>query len=128
MVPAKYQHRVLFWGIIGALVMRGGMIFLGAGLILKYQWTLIVFGGFLILTALKMSLIKGNDDVSQNISVRLCKRFFRVTEFYDGQKFFTRRTLKPTYSRNSAGSEVMAPASRDSFTSHRASRSRTCMT
>ncbi|MCE9589589.1 MAG: hypothetical protein K8S99_03600, partial [Planctomycetes bacterium] len=49
-VPPKYQHRVLFWGIIGALVMRGGMIFLGAGLILKYQWILIIFGGFLILT------------------------------------------------------------------------------
>ena len=109
-VPAKYQHRVLFWGIIGALLMRGGMIFLGAGLILKYQWILIVFGGFLILTALKMALIKGNDDVSQNIAVRLCKKFFRVTEFYDGQKFFTKRTLKPTYSKNEAGREVMDPA------------------
>ena len=109
-VPAKYQHRVLFWGIIGALLMRGGMIFLGAGLILKYQWILIVFGGFLILTALKMALIKGSDDVSQNIAVRLCKKFFRVTEFYDGQKFFTKRTLKPTYSKNAAGREVMDPA------------------
>ncbi len=109
-VPAKYQHRVLFWGIIGALLMRGGMIFLGAGLILKYQWILIVFGGFLILTALKMALIKGNDDVSQTIAVRLCKKFFRVTEFYDGQKFFTKRTLKPTYSKNEAGREVMDPA------------------
>jgi tellurite resistance protein TerC len=111
-VPAKYQHRVLFWGIIGALLMRGGMIFLGAGLILKYQWILIVFGGFLILTALKMALIKGNDDVSQNIAVRLCKKFFRVTDFYDGQRFFTRRTLKPTYSKDVSGKEVMnAPPS-----------------
>jgi len=109
-VPAKYQHRVLFWGIIGALVMRGGMIFLGAGLILKYQWILIIFGGFLILTALKMALLKGNDDVSQNIAVRLCKKFYRVTEFYDGQKFFTRRTLKPTYTKDAAGKEVMDPA------------------
>lgn len=109
-VPAKYQHRVLFWGIIGALVMRGGMIFLGAGLIMKYQWILIVFGGFLILTALKMALIKGNDDVSQNIAVRMCKKFFRVTEFYDGQKFFTKRTLKPTYSKDANGKEVMDPA------------------
>ena len=109
-VPPKYQHRVLFWGIIGALVMRGVMIFLGAGLILKYQWILIVFGGFLILTALKMTLIQGNDDISQNIAVRLCKKFFRVTEFYDGQKFFTKRTLKPTYSRNATGKEVMDPA------------------
>jgi len=109
-VPPKYQHRVLFWGIIGALVMRGGMIFLGAGLILKYQWILIIFGGFLILTALKMALIKGNDDVSQNVAVRLCKKFFRVTEFYDGQKFFTKRTLKPTYSKDASGKEVMDPA------------------
>jgi len=108
-VPGKYQHRVLFWGIIGALIMRGGMIFLGAGLIMKYQWILIVFGGFLILTALKMALIKGNDDVSQNIAVRLCKKFFRVTEFYEGQKFFTKRTLKPTYSKNAAGKELMDP-------------------
>ena len=106
-VPAKYQHRVLFWGIIGALVMRGGMIFIGAGLILKYQWILIVFGGFLILTALKMALIKGSDDVSQNIAVRVCKKFFRVTEFYDGQKFLTKRTLKPTYSKNASGEDTM---------------------
>lgn len=108
-VPAKYQHRVLFWGIIGALIMRGGMIFLGAGLILKYQWILIIFGGFLILTALKMALIKGHDDVSQNIAVRLCRKFFRVTDFYDGQRFFTKRTLKPTYSTNADGKEVMDP-------------------
>ena len=109
-VPGKYQHRVLFWGIIGALVMRGGMIFLGAGLIMKYQWILIIFGVFLILTSLKMALIKANDDVSKNIMVRLCKKFFRVTEFYDGQRFFTKRTLKPTYTKNSAGDEVMDPA------------------
>ncbi len=108
--PAKYQHRVLFWGIIGALVMRGGMIFLGAGLIMKYQWILIIFGGFLILTSLKMALLKGNDDVSQNIAVKLCKKVFRVTEFYDGQKFFTKRTLKPTYSKDANGKEVMDPA------------------
>ena len=109
-VPPKYQHRVLFWGIIGALVMRGGMIFLGAGLIMKYQWILIIFGAFLILTALKMALIKGNDDVSKNIVVRLCRKYFRVTEFYDGQKFFTRRTLKPTYTLDPAlGKEVMDP-------------------
>jgi tellurite resistance protein TerC len=109
-VPAKYQHRVLFWGIVGALLMRGVMIMLGAGLIMKYQWILIIFGGFLILTALKMALIKSNDDVSQNIAVRLCKKFFRVTDFYDGQRFFTRRTLKPTYSTNASGKEVMDPA------------------
>ena len=109
-VPAKYQHRVLFWGILGALLMRGGMIFLGAGLILRYQWILIVFGGFLILTALKMALLKGNDDVSQNLAVRVCRKVLRITDFYDGQRFFTRRTLKPTYSARATGELVMDPA------------------
>ncbi len=106
-VPAKYQHRVLFWGIIGALVMRGGMIGIGAGLILKYQWILIIFGGFLVLTALKMALIKGNDDPSQNIAVRVCKKLLPTVDFYDGQRFFTRRTVKPTYSKDPAtGKEI----------------------
>jgi len=109
-VPAKYQHRVLFWGIIGALIMRGGMIGIGAGLILKYQWILIIFGGFLVLTALKMALIKGNDDPSQNIAVKLAKRFLPTVEFYDGQRFFTKRTIKPTYSKDPAtGKETMDP-------------------
>ncbi|MEY3143719.1 MAG: hypothetical protein RLY21_2212 [Planctomycetota bacterium] len=109
-VPAKYQHRVLFWGIIGALIMRGGMIGIGAGLILKYQWILIIFGGFLVLTALKMALIKGNDDPSQNLAVKLAKKFLPTVDFYDGQRFFTRRTLKPTYSKDPAtGKETMDP-------------------
>jgi len=106
-VPAKYQHRVLFWGIIGALIMRGGMIGIGAGLILKYQWILIIFGGFLVLTALKMALIKGIDDPSQNIAVRVCKKLLPTVDFYDGQRFFTRRTVKPTYSKDPAtGKEI----------------------
>jgi len=110
-IPAKYQHRVLFWGIIGALIMRGGMIFIGAGLILKYQWILIVFGGFLILTALKMALIKGNDDPSQNVAVKLCKKFFPTVTFFDGQKFFTKRTMAPTYSPDPrTGKLVQDPA------------------
>ena len=109
-IPAKYQHRVLFWGIIGALLMRGGMILIGGELIMRYQWVLIIFGVFLVLTALKMTLIKGNDDVSQNIVVRWIKRFYPVTDFYDGQKFFTRRTIKPTYSLDpKTGREVMDP-------------------
>jgi tellurite resistance protein TerC len=109
-VPAKYQHRVLFWGIIGALLMRGGMIFLGAELIVRHQWVLIVFGLFLLLTALKMALAKGNDDPAQNAAVRLAKRLFRTVDFYDGQRFFTRRTVIPTYSRDPAtGEEVMDP-------------------
>jgi len=95
-IPAKYQHRVLFWGIIGALIMRGGMIYLGAELIMNYTWILIVFGFFLILTALKMALIKSHSDPGKNPVVKLAKRFFRTVDFYDGQKFFTRRTAAPT--------------------------------
>jgi tellurite resistance protein TerC len=94
-IPAKYQHRVLFWGIIGALIMRGGMIFLGAELIMNYTWILIVFSFFLILTAIKMALIKSHSDPGKNPVVKLAKRFFRSVDFYDGQKFFTRRTVAP---------------------------------
>jgi hypothetical protein len=83
---------------LGALVMRGGMIFLGSALIMKYQWILIVFGAFLVLTAIKMALIKSHDDPSKNWAVRLCRRFLPFVDFYDGQKFFTKRTLPPTYS------------------------------
>ncbi len=109
-IPGKYQHRVLFWGIIGALIMRGAMIGIGSGLILKYQWILIIFGGFLILTALKMAIIKGESDPGNNVIVKLVKKFYPVVTFFDGQRFFTKRTVKPTYSINSStGKEVMDP-------------------
>ena len=110
-IPAKYQHRVLFWGIIGALLMRGGMIFLGAELIIRYTWILIVFGIFLILTAVKMAIIKSHSDPGNNPVVRLAKRFFRTVDFYDGQKFFTRRTVAPVYIKEPlTGKDVYAPA------------------
>ncbi len=110
-IPAKYQHRVLFWGIIGALIMRGGMIYLGAELIMRYTWILIVFGLFLLLTALKMALIDSHDDPGKNPVVKLAKRFFRTVDFFDGQKFFTRRTVAPTYVTDSkTGNLVYAPA------------------
>ncbi len=110
-IPAKYQHRVLFWGIIGALIMRGAMIYLGAELIMSYTWILIVFGIFLILTALKMALIKSHSDPGKNPVVRLAKRFFRSVDFYDGQKFFTRRTTAPTTIIDpKTGKETYAPA------------------
>ena len=109
-IPGKYQHRVLFWGILGALVMRGAMIGIGAGIILKYQWVLIIFGVFLLLTSLKMAIIKSESDPSRNPVVRLVKKFYPVVDFFDGQRFFTKRTLKPTYSRDPATmKEVMDP-------------------
>ncbi len=110
-IPPKYQHRVLFWGIIGALIMRGGMIYLGAELIIRYTWILIIFGIFLILTALKMAIIKSHSDPGNNPVVKLAKRFFRTVDFYDGQKFFTRRTSEPIYIRDpKTGKDVHAPA------------------
>ena len=110
-IPAKYQHRVLFWGIIGALIMRGGMIYLGAELIMRYTWILIVFGLFLLLTALKMALIDSHDDPGKNPVVKLAKKFFRTVDFFDGQKFFTRRTVAPAYvTESKTGNLVYAPA------------------
>ncbi|GIW77036.1 MAG: hypothetical protein KatS3mg104_2099 [Phycisphaerae bacterium] len=89
-IPNKYQHRVLFWGIIGALVMRGIMIGIGGELIMAYQWILIFFGLFLLITALKMMIVKSESDPSKNPIVRLVKRFYPVTPVYHGQKFFVR--------------------------------------
>src|SRR5262245_45649692 len=86
-VPAMYQHRVLFWGIIGALVMRGLMIGIGAALIARFQWILYLFGAFLIITAIKMLLIKtDHKQPGDNIIVRLARRWLPVTDQLDGQK------------------------------------------
>jgi len=119
-IPAKYQHRVLFWGIIGALMMRGGMIYLGAELIIRYTWILIIFGIFLVLTALKMALIKSHSDPGKNPVVRIAKRFFRTVDFYDGQKFFTFRTVSPTYMKDATGRDIQAPAEPGTLSARRA--------
>jgi len=89
-VPSKYQHRVLFWGIIGALVMRGVMIFVGAELIMRAMWVLIIFGAFLILTAAKMALVRSESDPGRNIVVRMATRLYPVYPGFDGQRFFTK--------------------------------------
>ncbi|HEY7091053.1 MAG TPA: TerC family protein [Tepidisphaeraceae bacterium] len=90
-VPAMYQHRVLFWGIIGALVMRGMMIGIGAALIARFQWILYVFGAFLIITAVKMLLIKtDHTQPGDNIIVRLARRWLPVTDQIEGQKLMVR--------------------------------------
>lgn len=89
-VPAVYQHRVLFWGIIGALVLRGAMIAVGSQLVARYNWILYVFGAFLVITAIKMLIIKGHDDPTQNVVVRLAKRFLPVTDRFHGQHFLVR--------------------------------------
>jgi tellurite resistance protein TerC len=109
-IPNKYQHRVLFWGIIGALVMRGAMIAIAGALVAKYMWVLIIFGAFLIVTAIKMGLSSGEPDPANNPMVKFARKIFPVVTFFDGQKFFTKRTLAPTYSKNpSTGKEVQDP-------------------
>lgn len=90
-VPAVYQHRVLFWGIVGALLMRGAMIAIGAQLLQRFTWIIYVFGGFLIATGVKMLVLKAShNDPNQNIVVRLTRRLIPVTERFHGQHFFVR--------------------------------------
>jgi tellurite resistance protein TerC len=87
-VPPIYQHRVLFWGILGALVMRGAMIGLGAKLIAEFHWVLYVFAVFLILTAIKMLVTKTEHvDPNKNFVVRLTRRLFPVTSRFHGGHF-----------------------------------------
>jgi len=90
-VPAQYQHRVLFWGILGALIMRGAMIAAGAALITRFSWAVYVFGGFLIFTALRM-LVGGDEtpDLEHNRLVRWTRKLYPVSEKLDGHNFFTR--------------------------------------
>jgi tellurite resistance protein TerC len=90
-VPALYQHRVLFWGILGALAMRGVMIAVGATLLSEFSWIVYVFGGFLLLTAVKMLLLNDHEtDPNRNVVVRFTRRIFHVTERYHGSHFFVR--------------------------------------
>lgn len=90
-VPREYQHKVLFWGILGALIMRATMIGLGAILITKFAWIIYIFGAFLILTGLKM-IFKKDEELhpEQNPIVRWFKRVFPVTKEYRGDHLFVR--------------------------------------
>jgi tellurite resistance protein TerC len=90
-VPSKYQHKILFWGILGALVMRVILIFSGVALLTKFHWLIYVFGGFLIFTGIKM-LIQKEQQISpdKNILVRLFKKIYPVTDDYHKDKFFVK--------------------------------------
>ena len=115
-VPAIYQHRVLFWGILGALVMRGAMIALGAELIHRYHWILYVFGGFLLLTAAKMLFTRGDErDPGMSLVVRVVRRFLPVTSGYHGQHFFIRAGSAASHERATpdAPAETKADAAAD---------------
>ncbi|MEM6784136.1 MAG: TerC family protein [Bacteroidota bacterium] len=91
-VPPQYQHRVLFWGIFGAIVMRGAMILVGVKLVAQFHWILYVFGAFLVLTGLKM--LRGEDedaDPSDNRVLQALRRVLPLTKAYYGERFLIRR-------------------------------------
>ena len=90
-VPSQYQHRVLFWGVLGALVMRGVMIAAGAFLIARFHWILYVFGAFLVITGIRMIRQQEAElHPESNPVIRLVRRIIPVTPAYAGQKFFVR--------------------------------------
>ena len=93
-VPSAFQHRILFWGIIGALLMRGAMIAAGAYLIDQFHWILYLFGAFLVYTGIRMATQVEHDlDPAANPVIRIVRRLMPVTTDYEGQKFFVRRQV-----------------------------------
>jgi len=91
-IPAAYQHRVLFWGILSALVLRAGMILGGAALLETWHWIMYVFGGFLIFTGLKMAWQKEKDlRLEDRLAFRILARVIPATNTFDGTKFVIRR-------------------------------------
>ncbi len=90
-VPKQYQHRVLFWGILGALMFRGLMIGLGVVLIKKFAWLTYVFGLFLLYSAYKMWTTDEGIHPNKNPVIKWVKRFFPVTKQFEGERFFVRR-------------------------------------
>ena len=96
-VPARFQHRVLFWGVMGALVMRLTMIFVGAALINRFHWIIYIFGAFLVYTGIKMFRNEEIDiQPEQNPLIRAVTRFLPITRHYEDEKFFTRKNGKRT--------------------------------
>ena len=94
-VEDKYQHKVLFWGIVGALVMRGIFIFAGVALINRFHWIVIIFGGFLVFTGIKMLFQKETAvDPEKNAIVKFFRKFLPVSHIYHGDKLFIRQNSK----------------------------------
>ena len=91
-IPRQYQHRVLFWGILGAIVLRAVMIGLGAALVTQFSWVLYIFGAFLVITGIKMLSMSEDDapDLANNALVRWLQRHLRVTPTLHGNTFFVR--------------------------------------
>jgi tellurite resistance protein TerC len=90
-VPAQYQHRVLYWGILSALVMRAAMIFAGVAMLARFHWLIYVFGVFLIITGVRLYLERNKEEHPEDSRVmRFVKRVVPSTNTFDGHKFFTR--------------------------------------
>lgn len=91
-IPRMYQHRVLFWGILGVIVLRGATIMLGATIIHKFEWVLYLFAAFLIFSGIKMLFMKddGEEDISHNPALRFVQKHMRVTPELHGEKFVVR--------------------------------------
>ena len=93
-VPARYQHRVLFWGVLGALVMRGAMIAVGAVLIARFDWVLYLFGAFLVITGIRMARqSEPSISIEANPILRLVRRLIPVSNRYHGQQFVAREEV-----------------------------------
>ncbi|NML73379.1 TerC family protein [Rhizobium sp. S-51] len=91
-IPRAYQHRVLLWGILGVIVLRGIMIAAGASIVENYHWVLYIFAAFLVVTGIKMLLTADKEyDVSNNLILGFLRRHLPVTEKLDGHRFFVRR-------------------------------------
>jgi len=91
-VRRKYQHRVLVWGIVGALVMRGAMIWLGVALVTRFHWVLYIFGAFLLITGVRMIMSRGEEiDLERNFVLRLCRRWMPVTPEYHEERFLVKQ-------------------------------------
>ncbi|MEO6124810.1 MAG: TerC family protein [Ilumatobacteraceae bacterium] len=94
-IPLKYQHRVLFWGIFGALALRAIFVVLGAALITKFWWVLLIFGVFLIYTGVKIFLHRNQDEAEEAThGLSLLRKIMPVTKEFDGHKFFTKQNAK----------------------------------
>ncbi|MGB8862198.1 MAG: TerC family protein [Ilumatobacteraceae bacterium] len=94
-IPLRYQHRVLFWGIFGALFLRGIFIWAGTALIAKFWWVLLIFGGLLIVTGIKILRHRNDEGEKEHtVGIRLLKKVMPVSDELDGHKFFTKVNAK----------------------------------
>ncbi|MBK7974720.1 MAG: TerC family protein [Deltaproteobacteria bacterium] len=94
-IPALYQHRVLFWGILSALVLRAVMIFAGAAMLERFHWLIYVFGAFLILTGVKLFRQRGQEqNLEDSAALRWARKVVPSTERFDGERFFTHENGK----------------------------------